>query len=168
MLSNAAANPNEQRTDIAMRMHPPAEGTLVQRKVGELVLGFLAHRGYLRRRGVPVDLVDLAQHDVIGSDRTRADLQRAEAMDPPAALARVVPRTDGHPARVAFARACLGLILLHGLTGPADPVLLPVLPDLRKCRLPIFVVTHRDLRAVRQLRATFDHLADEFARYARG
>lgn len=113
---------------------------------------------------MPQTIVD---HDIIGPDRVLGDLEVARAVLPPGALARMVVRTDSHPVVMAVARAGLGIAVVHQPAGLADPVLLPVLPDYAVRRLPFYIVTHRDLRDVPRVRAAFDHLANEFARYAR-
>ncbi len=86
---------------------------------------------------------------------------------PPSLLARVVVRTDSHPVMVAAARAGIGIAGMHEPVGRADPVLLPVLEGYVVRKLPFYIVTHRDLRDLPRIRAVFDHLAEEFARYAR-
>lgn len=166
-LSNLAANILEQAADVAVRMHPPSQDTLVVRKVGEIALGFFAHRDYLAARGQPATLEDFASHDLIGPDRSAPDRRTAEAVLPPAAIARLMVRTDSHPAQLAAARAGLGIAVMHRALGLADPRLVPVLPDLVVATLPVWVVTHRDLRHEPRIRATLDHLVTSFTRYCR-
>ena len=168
VLSNAAANLSEQEADIAVRMHAPKQNTLVQRNVGEIVLSFFAHRDYLARRGMPETLDDLADHDVIGSDRAPLDVRVMEQALPPIVLARMALRTDSHPVQIAAARSGLGIALMHRAVGLADPRLVAVLPDHEVRRLPIYIVAHQDLLGVARVRAAFDHLVDEFGRYTRG
>jgi DNA-binding transcriptional LysR family regulator len=165
VLSNATANLGEQEADVAVRMHAPAHDTLVQRRVGEVALGLFASRGYLEARGAPAVPADLAHHDLIGPDRSQADRRIEAAMLPPGV--RVVLRTDSHPAQFAAARAGLGIAVVQRPVGLADPDLVPVMPDLVVGTIAIFLVTHRDLRDVPRVRAAFDHLAEEFARYVR-
>lgn len=167
-LSNAVANLTEQEADIAVRSQAPAQDTLIQRKVGEVPLGSFAHRDYLARRGVPEVLGDLAFHDLIGPDRSQADRRLAQAMLPASVLARFMVRTDSHPAVLAAIRAGLGIAVVQRPIGLADPNLVPVLPDLAWGAIPIWVVTHRDLRDVPRVRTAFDHLVDELTRYSRG
>ena len=167
-ISNASANLAEQEADVAVRMHPPSQDTLVGRKLGEVALGLFAHRDYLARRGVPLSIDELALHDVVGPDRSGPDRLLAEQVLPAAALGRVVLRTDSHPAQLALARAGLGVAVVQRPVGLADPRLLPVLPDLVVATLPIWLVTHRSLRALPRVRATLDHLAAALTRYARG
>jgi DNA-binding transcriptional LysR family regulator len=164
-LSNVGANLSEQAADVAVRMYAPSQDTLVARKVGGIALGLFAHRDYVAARGRPATLDDLAAHDMIGPDRSAADRRIAEAKLPPAVLARLLVRTDHHPAQLAFARAGLGIVVMHRALGQADPRLVHLLPDLVVDTLPVWVVTHRDLRHEPRIRATLDHLVDEFTRY---
>lgn len=166
-LTNATANLSEQEADIAVRMHAPSQDTLVQRKVGEMALGYFAQPDYLARRGTPTTLDDLAHHDIIGPDRRAANLRSAQAVLPSSALKRIRLRTDSHPGQLAAARAGLGIVVMPQPVGLADPRLAHVLPEVVVGTLAVFVVAHRDLRRVPRVRATFDHLADELTRYCR-
>lgn len=165
VLSNETTNLAEQEADVAVRMRPPAQDTVVARNVGAVALGFFAHRDYVAQRGRPEALGDLAAHDLIGPDRAQADRQLAEALLPAPVLARFVVRTDSHPAQLAAARAGLGVAVVQRPVGLADPSLVHLLPEIVVATLPFWVVTHRDLRSVPRVRATLDHLAREFARY---
>lgn len=167
MAANSSADLTQQEADLALRMHPPSGEALVARKLGEVALGFFAHRDYLAARGVPAELADFASHDLIGPDRSASDRRLAEAALPAAVLARIVLRTDSHPGQLAAARAALGIAVVQRPVGLADPNLRPVLPDLVLARLPLWLVAHRDLLAVPRVRACFDHLAEEMARYVR-
>lgn len=166
-LSDATANLSEQEADIAVRMRAPTQDTLVRRKVGEMALGYFADRGYLARRGVPATLDDLAHHDMIGPDRKETDLRGAEALFPPPALERIMVRADSHPGQLAAARAGLGIVAMPRPVCLADPCLAAVLPEIVIATLSVFVVTHRNLRRLPRVAATFDHLVDEFTRYIR-
>lgn len=42
-----------------------------------------------------------------------------------------------------------------------------MLPDLVLGRLPLWLVTHRDLRHVPRVRAALDHLAEALGRYVK-
>jgi DNA-binding transcriptional LysR family regulator len=165
-LSNAPADLLGQEADIAVRMHPPRQQALVIRKVGAIPLGFFAHPDYLARRGEPRTLADLASHDLIGSDRARADIDLAAGLHPAVTRDRFVVRTDSHPAQLAAARAGLGIAVVQRPVGLGCPDLRPVLPDVVPARLETWIVTHEDLRDLPRVRAVFDHLVDEFAAFA--
>jgi len=167
-LSNLSANISEQAADVAIRMHSPSQDTLVASKVGEIALGFFAHRDYLAGRGMPMTAEDLADHDFIGPDRSASDLRAVQSIFPPSLISRLVVRTDSHPAQLAFARAGLGIGVMHCALGLADPRLVQVLPGIALPVLPVWLVIHRDLRHLPRIRATMDHLAAAFAAYCQG
>ncbi|WP_207101487.1 LysR family transcriptional regulator [Paracoccus shandongensis] len=165
--SNSSADLTRQEADLALRMHRPTGEALVARKLGEVALGFFAHRDYLAARGVPQELADLAFHDLIGPDRSASDRRLAEAVLPAPVLARIVLRTDSHPGQLAAARAGLGIAVVQRPVGLADPNLRSVLPELVLAHLPLWLVTHRDLLDIPRVRAVFDHLAKDIGQYVR-
>lgn len=164
-LSNVSANIGEQQADVAVRMIEPSQDTLVARKVGDIRLGLFAHRDYLLSRGTPQSVDDLVAHDLIGPDRGVADRRALESWFPRNVAARMILRTDSHPAQLAYARAGLGIALCHRAIGLADSRLAEVLPDAISHSLPVWLVAHRDLRHEPRVRATLDHLGEAFARY---
>lgn len=166
-LSNAPADLLDQEVDIAVRMHPPAQAALVAKKVGAIPLGLFAHAGYLDRRGQPSSREELSDHDFIGPDRTRADLELARALLPELRRERFVLRTDSHPAQLAAARAGLGIAVVQRPIGRADPTLRAVLPELMIASLETWIVMHEDLRTLPRVRAVYDHLAKAFTSFAR-
>lgn len=167
VLSNALADLVEQEVDVAVRINQPRQEALVAKKVASIPLGLFAHADYLTRRGHPVTPEDLADHDLIGPDRSPADLafvaSRFHGLD----RDRFVVRTDSHPAQLAAARAGLGLALVQRPVGLADPMLHPVLPDLAFGNLDTWIVTHENLRELPRVRAVFDCLAGAFQLFAR-
>ncbi len=164
-MSNASANVLEQEVDVAVRMHAPRQEALVARKVASIPLGLFAHVGYLSARGLPETIADLAQHDLIGSDRILADLEITLRLLPGIDSSRFVVRTDSHPGQLAAARAGLGIAVVQRPIGLSDPRLQPVLPERPIPSLGTWIVTHRDLRSLPRVRALFDHLAEAFRAY---
>lgn len=165
-LSNASTDLMGQEADIAVRNYPPRQGGLVARRVGAVPLCFFAHRDYVARRGLPATVDELAGHDLIGPDRARADLALAESVGPALARAGFALRTDSHPAQLAAVRVGLGIGAVQQSVGLSDAALVPVLPDLVLAEFGYWIVTHEDLRGVPRVRAAFDHLVEEFGRYA--
>ena len=163
VLSNSVANLLEQEVDVAVRTTDPRQQALVARKVAAIPLGLFAHRNYLAQRSTPKTLADLSRHDVIGPDRTQADLTLAApvmAHLPPGGFAL---RTDSHPAQFAAARAKLGIAAVQVPVAEACTELVRVLPDIQIGLLETWVVTHEDLRNVPRVRAVIAHLAAAFA-----
>jgi len=166
VLSNALADLLEQEVDVAVRMSEPREAALVAKKIASIPLGLFAHADYLAHRGRPTLPVDLATHDLIGPDRSPADLAFVTSWFPGVGRERFVIRTDSHPAQLAAARAGLGIALVQRPVGLADPLLQPVLADLALGHLDTWIVTHESLRELPRVRAVFNVLAEAFRSFA--
>lgn len=162
VLSNVSANLLEQEVDVALRMTDPKQQALVARKVVQVSLGLFAHRDYLARRGTPQTIDDLSNHDVIGPDRSQADLSLAAQIMPNVPPAEFVLRTDSHPAQFAAVRAGLGIGAVQVPVAERNADLLRVLPDIQIGLLETWIVTHEDLRHVPRVRAVVDHIGDAF------
>jgi DNA-binding transcriptional LysR family regulator len=70
--SNRIENLLRRDADIAVRMQRPEQDVLVARRIGNIELGFHAHRDYVQRNGMPRTWQELAQHALIGIDRESA------------------------------------------------------------------------------------------------
>lgn len=166
VLSNRQADLLTQEVDVAVRTFTPKQEALVARKVASIPLGLFASRDYLKRRGIPATIDDLAQHDLIGPDRSRVDLALAETLDVELSGDRFVLRTDSHPAQLAAARAGLGLAFVQVPVGKSDPHLMRVLSGFELARLETWIVTHENLIAIPRVRAVFDSLVEQFRAFA--
>lgn len=118
------------------------------------------------RRGLPETIADLAQHDLIGSDRALADREMTLRLLPGIDSSRFVIWIDSHPAQLAAARAGLGIAVVQRPLGLSDARLQPVLPELAIPNLDTWIVTHNDLRQLPRVRGVFDHLAEAFHAFA--
>ena len=161
-LSNAPADLLEQEADLAIRTFAPKQEALISRKVASIPLGFFASPDYLARRGTPLELAELAMHDLIGPDRDAGGLALANALAPALAESAWVLRTDSHPAQIAAARAGVGICVAQVPLGRQDPRLRHVLPGFTVTTLDTWVVTHENLKNVPRVRAVFDALATAF------
>ncbi len=167
-LSDASADLLGQEADIAVRMHRPTQGALVARHVGAIPLQFFAHREYIAQQGAPESIEALADHALIGPDRSEPDLALAESIGADVTRRSFVIRTDSHAAQLACIRARLGIGVLQTPTGLSDPSLVAVLPDVVLHRFETWLVTHEDLRKAPRVAVVFDHLVEAFTDYARG
>lgn len=161
-LANTPADVLGQEVDIAVRSFFPKQEALIVRKVAAVQTGLFASPAYLEARGVPATLEDLAQHDLIGPDRSLADLAIADSLGPIFARSRFAIRTDSHPAQLALARAGAGIAVSQVPLSAGDPRVARVLPDLVVGMLETWIVTHENLARVPRVRAVFDGLVRGF------
>ncbi|SMH35836.1 LysR family transcriptional regulator [Mesorhizobium australicum] len=165
-LSNAPADLLAQEVDVAVRTVTPKQEALVARKVAAIPLGLFASHAYIARRGAPADVSEIADHDIIGPDRNRADLAiaaiLAERLGGTLSRDRFVLRTDSHPAQIAATRAGVGIGIAQIPVGESDPNLVRILPEVEVTVIETWIVTHENLARVPRVRAVFDSLVDSF------
>lgn len=166
-LSNVPADLLAQEVDVAVRTVAPKQEALVARKVAAIPLGLFAARAYVDRRGSPAALADLADHDIIGPDRSRSDLVLVERLGGAVPRDSFALRTDSHPAQLAAARSGLGIAVSQVPVGERDPDLVRILPDLEVAVLETWIVTHENLARVPRVRAVFDSLVASFRQMSR-
>ena len=157
--SNLVSNLLRREADIAVRMVRPEQGTLVARKIGDVVLGAFAHRSYLARRGTPRNGTELFTHDLIGGDTDLTILQGFAAMGYTIEREAFALRTDDLMAQWQALRAGLGVGFVASYLARTDPDVLPVLAgQLKVPALPMWLAVHREIRTSRRIRAVYDFL----------
>ncbi|MGR6468838.1 LysR family transcriptional regulator [Rhizobium sp. PAMB 3182] len=165
--SDAVEDLLHRQADIALRMTEPVQAALVVRHLGDIPIGFFAHRAYLARRGTPQSLADLTDHDVIGYDKNLAYVRDVMRNFPGVALPRFHYRADSNTAQLAMLRAGCGIGLCQRQLGLRDPNLVEILEGVLPIRLPIWAAMHENLRNTPRCRAAFDALVGGMLQYVR-
>jgi DNA-binding transcriptional LysR family regulator len=156
LLTNTSSDLLQRDADLAVRMTRPKQQALLAKAVGRIGLGLYAHSDYLARSGPIETAADLANHAVIGFDRDEASLRSIHATWPnPPDFAL---RTDNQLGQMASVRAGFGIGVVQDPIAHRDPTLVPVLRDLFKAHLNVWIVMHEDLRTTRRMRIVFDAL----------
>lgn len=153
--------------DVAVRMVAPTQQSLVARKVGVVPIGLYAHARYLDAHPPPRNVEQLKAHSLIGADRDRAFLQGLAAMGLNVTARDLAIRTDNDVAQLAALRAGLGIGVCQVPIARGEPELKRVLPRL-EFPLEMWVVMHEDQRAVRRVRAVFEHLVSSLSAWLSG
>ncbi|KPH08792.1 LysR family transcriptional regulator [Rhizobium acidisoli] len=168
--SDAIEDLVNREADIAVRMAEPQQGALVVRRIGDIPLGFHAHRRYLERHGIPQTLADLADHRLIGFDRQTAYVRLVtKRYEVPGVDFSY--RTDSNLAQLAAIRAGVGIGLCQIGLARDNPDLVHLLPDAFNIPLATWVAMHESLKTSPRCRATFDALVkglQDYHRYSTG
>ena len=159
VVSNKVSNLLRREADIALRMVQPDQATLVAKRIGKVTLGAYAHRNYLRRRGTPKQLADLAAHELIGEDQSEAILQGFARFGMPLQRERFAVRTDDLMAYLEAVRAGLGVGFLADYVARTDGNLVQLLPMLKIPPIPMWLTVHREIRTSRRIREVYDFLS---------
>ena len=154
--SNRNLDLMSRAADIAVRMAPPQQQSLLAVKAGEVELGLFAADRYIARRGILRGLDEMDRHLLIGFDRDTPfirDLSERYRLPPRDAFTL---RTDGDLAALGAIRAGFGVGFCQAGIGRREGWT-RLIPDL-KLHLPAWVVMHEDLKTNPACRRTFDAL----------
>jgi DNA-binding transcriptional LysR family regulator len=166
MLSNYNDDLSRREADIAVRMTPPSQSSLVAKKVGEINLGFYATAEYLERHGVPQSLADFEDHAIIGFDSPGRGIRDVPGLNMPISRETFTFRSDSDLAQLAATRAGFGIgVCQDGLARRNG--LVRVLPNFSLFTLGVWIVMHENLRGSRRMHLMFDHLVEGVTAYAR-
>jgi len=167
-VSNRIENLLRRDADIAVRMQRPEQDVLVARRIGNIDLGFHAHRDYLARHGTPRTWQELAQHALIGIDR---ESNRARNIMPLLAAlegGNYAVRSDSDLVHLASIRAGLGVGICQVRLAARDPSLVRVIPGLLTIPLDTWLAMHENLRSNPACAAVYKALAAGLEDYVNG
>lgn len=163
--SDTAENLLLREADIAIRMFRPTQLELIARRLDDIPIMACAHADYLAERGTPQTPADLAQHDLIGMDRSDALIAAGRAMGFAWSRESFALRNDSQTGYWELIKAGLGIGFAQGPLIAKTPGMVALLPDLPVPSLPVWLVTHRELYTSRKIRAIYDALASGLADY---
>jgi DNA-binding transcriptional LysR family regulator len=153
--------------DIAVRMRRPEQEALIAKHIGVVPIHLYAHRHYIDRRGMPKTAADLAHHVMIGFDRDDSSVRGIDLPRFQVTRETFSFRTDNDLVQLAALRAGVGIGGCQVGIARRDPALLPVLHDLVRFELEMWLAMHEDQRLDRRVRLLFDHLAEALGAYIR-
>jgi DNA-binding transcriptional LysR family regulator len=162
--SNALSDLRRREADIAIRHVRPTEPELIGRLVCEMEARFYASESWVRANGMPASRASLSGHDLMGMDppeQFSAHL-RGIGVDVPPEAFRVM--SDSAVTLWEMARKGLGICIMLPAIANRYPEMVEVLGDSPAAIVPVWLVTHREMRTSRRIRVVFDTLATEITR----
>jgi DNA-binding transcriptional LysR family regulator len=158
VLSDAVQDLLGREVDIAVRMTQPQQDLLLAQRVGEVAVGFYAHRDYLATRGEPKNVADLAGHSLIGFDMETPFLRAASAKLGAWKREGFAYRTDSNLAQMALVRAGAGIGAYQVGLAERDKNLVRILEQEMHMTMTTWVTMHSDLRHSARCKTVFDAL----------
>ena len=158
VLTNRVQDLLRREADIAVRMLPPKQETLIARRVGVVTLGMHAHAEYLREHGTPRSIADLAHHTLIGFDQENAFIRSLRKSLKGLGRESFALRSDSDLAQLALIRAGAGIGICQVALARRSDALVRVLPRQFALQLDTWITMHEDLRASPRCKVTFDAL----------
>ncbi len=161
----------EEGLDVALRIGPLPDASLVARRVGEVRRLLVASPAYLARRGAPRSLSDLAQHDVIFTAIRALAPEWRFRHDGQDRVVQLKPRLSVNEIDAVLLAAKAGRGLARMLSYQvadelAAGTLLRLLPDTEPPPLPVHLVIASARHMAPKLRAFLDHAAERLGELA--
>jgi DNA-binding transcriptional LysR family regulator len=163
VVSTKASDLLRREADIAIRNFRPSEPDLVARKIRDVPARLYATPAYLDSLNNPQLPYDLRQADFISIDGSGMFLKGLNAMGFHLTERNFPILTENYLVMWELVKHGLGIGILDGAIGDAEPKVTRVLPDLAPLMFPIWLVAHRELNTSRRIRLVFDLLTKELA-----
>ena len=161
--STKASDLRRREADIAIRNFQPTEPDLIAKKIRDVPARLYAAPSYLEAIGNPRLPYDLRHADFISIDGSGVFLKGLNALGLSLTERNFPILTENWLVMWEFVKHGLGIGILDGNIGDAEPLVRRALPDLEPLMFPIWLVAHRELNTSRRVRVVFDLLAKELA-----
>ncbi|MGB0631111.1 MAG: LysR substrate-binding domain-containing protein, partial [Alphaproteobacteria bacterium] len=124
---------------------------------------FHAAPAYIDRHGRPETVDDLAESVFVATGDVTSYLKAIQPVGLPVTRANMKYVSDSGIVAWEMVKQGLGMCIMTHEVAALTPEVEQVLPDFPPLPVPIWLVTHRELRTSRRIRAVFDLLAEAFA-----
>jgi DNA-binding transcriptional LysR family regulator len=162
--STKASDLRRREADIAIRNFQPNEPDLIAKKIRDVPARLYATPGYLKQIGNPKLPHDLCRADFISIDKSGTFVSSLNALGLNLTERNFPILTENYLVMWELVKEGLGIGILDGNIGDAEPLVRRALPDFEPFVFPIWLVTHRELNTSRRVRVVFDLLANELSR----
>lgn len=158
--SDSTENLLFREADIAIRMYRSEQLDIITRKLGDVPMGIYAARSYLDRAGRPERPEDLAQHQLVGYDRSDLILRGMRAAGIPAERNWFGARCDAQATNWELVRQGCGIGFCQQKVAAADPLVARLLHDFPLPGIPMWLAAAEAMRNTPRIRRVWDMLAE--------
>ncbi len=162
--SNAPSDLRRREADIAIRNFRPTEPDVIAKKIMEVPGRLYATPQYLKRIGNPQLPYDLKQAEFINIDNGDGLISVLNGLGLGLTQANFPVLTENLLVAWELVKQGVGIGVMDGRIGDAEPLVKRALPDLEPVMFPIWLVAHRALNSSRRIRLVFDLLASELSK----
>ncbi|MCP4806376.1 MAG: LysR family transcriptional regulator [Proteobacteria bacterium] len=163
VVSNDARDLQRREADIAVRNFQTTQPELIARKVRDLRAQFYAAPAYVERAGPFETQEDLARAELFGFDRSDVMVDGFKAIGLDVRRDQFPIVTGNHLVQWELCKQGSGVCMMMAAVGEPEPQVVQVFSELPSLPVPLWIVSHRELRTSRRIRLVFDWLADGLA-----
>ncbi len=159
--SNAQTDLRRREADIAIRNGASTQPDLITKKIRDDEAYFYAANSYLAKIGNPQTFSDLKNADFLGFTSTDVLIDGLNALGFNVEKKNFPVTCDSHVVQWQLVKQGVGIGVITKNIGDAEPLVRRVLPTMDPIMVPLWLVTHRELKTSKRVRTVFDMLAAE-------
>ena len=168
LISDEQFDLSMRQADVAIRMTAPTQPDLIQRHLMTVRLHIYGSVDYLKRRGIPKSVDDLADHDlIIYGNEAKAPIENVNWLmnvgDPEPGCRRPIFRVNNQYAIYRAVRSGLGLAGLPDYMIDPNLNVVKVLPDVAGPSAESYFVYPEELRHSKRIQVFRDFLVRKVA-----
>lgn len=161
--SNALSDLRRREADIAIRHVRPDQPDLIGRLVHESGAHLYAAQAWIDQNGMPRHPADLARAGFIGLGDGARLAGHLQSRGLPVTEASFTLASENSVVVWEMVKRGLGISFQMHEIAAQTPGIVRLLPQIEPFPVPIWLVTHRELRTSRRIRTVFDLLAEALA-----
>ncbi|MEL6208381.1 MAG: LysR substrate-binding domain-containing protein, partial [Pseudomonadota bacterium] len=161
--ANEISDLQRREADIAIRHVRPEQPDLVARLVRETTAHLYAATSYLEAHGHPATPDDLRDATFVYPGRAEPIIAALQGLGVSVSRSQFRLTSESGVVYWEMVRRGLGMGLMSRDVAAGCPEVEQVLPDLPPIPMPVWLVTHQELRTSRRIRLVFDLLAETIA-----
>jgi DNA-binding transcriptional LysR family regulator len=160
--SNQLSDIRKREADIAIRHVRPKEPELIGKLLYETEAHFFASKAWVKRNGLPVDEKSFAAApDWLGIDDTALYADYLQKIGVPVFAEQFRIASSNSVVLWELVKLGQGIGAMLKEVAETTPGLVRLMPNLAPIKVPLWLVTHRELHTSPRIRAVFDVLSEE-------
>lgn len=157
-----------READIAIRHVRPTEPELIARLVSEMTAHFYAAESWIAKNGMPGSVAELCATDLLGFEPIDQFSEHLHLAGIPVCADRFRIVSGNSVVLWEMVRRGLGICMMLKEIAELNPGVIRLLPALPGIKVPVWLVSHRELHTSRRVRLVFDAIALELGGSADG
>lgn len=159
--SNETSDLLRREADIAIRSFRPTEAELISKKIKDVDGPFYAAKSYIEKYGAPHTLDDLEHAQFLAIGDKNVFLKQMNERGFTIGEDNLNIESQSHIVHWEMVKQGLGIGIVPDNIGDQEPLVERVLTSIEPISFPIWLTSHRELRASKRIRFVFDFIAEE-------
>lgn len=165
IVTNNMSDLRRREADIALRAVEPTQPDLIARRIKDLNAYLYATPAYLASIGAGKTVAQLQQAEFLGFENGNLFIQELAARKLKISAQQFCLITDNHAVQWELVKRGMGVGIMMSDIGDAEPKVVRACDDFEPYIGGLWLVSHRELRNNRRVKAVFDFLREKLTEH---